>query len=106
MTLSSYVLILGICVNLNSIQSPLLGFPLTALYLLVEGVFLGHAFFNKQEPLFRLMLGLLLLVVLVGFFGWLALVLYNLDATRLVLVLFVVSTLSSILNRGIRSDSV
>lgn len=55
---------------------------------------------------FRFMFGLLLLVLLIGFAGWLILIIYNLDATRVTFVLLAVTTTSSLLNRGMKHRNV
>jgi hypothetical protein len=104
-TLSSYVLVLSIYVNLNVFQSAVLGSVISVLYFIVNGVFLGHAFFEKEAAFFRLMFGILLLVMLLGFGGWLAIMIYNLDVPWFILVLFGSATLSSLLNRRVKSKS-
>lgn len=104
-TLSSYVLVLSIYVNLNVFQSTVLGIVISVLYFVVNGIFLGHAFFEKEAPFFRLMFGILLLVMLLGFVGWLAIMIYNLDVPWFVLVLFGVATLSSLLNRTVKNKN-
>lgn len=98
-TIVSYSVIFAIFLNLNSIQSPLIGFMASVIYFLIDAVFLGNAFFKKEDTFFRLTLGILLLAVLLGFVGWLTLIIYNLDATRVTLVLLVVATFSSLFNR-------
>jgi len=105
-TLASYVLILAIYVNLNAFKSPVLGLVASVLYFLINGIFLGHAFFEKEDAFFRLMFGVLLLVMLLGFVGWLAVIIYNLDVLRFTLVLFVVATLSTLLNRRVKDKNV
>lgn len=99
----SYVVILIIFINLSEFQYPVLGLLASAIYFLINGIFLGHTFFEKETAFFRLMLGLLLLVMLLGFVGWLAVVIYNLDVIRFTLVLLVVATLSSLLNRRVKN---
>ena len=101
-TLTSYVLILAIYMNLDVFSSPAIGIVASIMYFLINGIFLGHAFFEKEEAFFRFMFGLLLLIMLLGFVGWLALIIYNLDVTRVTLVLLVVATSSSLLNRRMR----
>jgi len=102
-TMTSYVIVLTIFINLSEFQSPILGLLASAIYFLINGIFLGHVFFKKETAFFRLMLGLLLLVMLLGFVGWLAVVIYNLDVTRFTLALLIVATLSSLLNRRVKS---
>jgi hypothetical protein len=98
----SYSATLAIFLNLNAIQSPLIGFAASVIYFLINAVFLENAFFEKEDTFFRLMLGILLLIVFLGLVGWLTLIIYNLDATRVTLVLLVVATFSSLLNRRMR----
>jgi hypothetical protein len=80
----------------------LIGFAASVIYFLINAVFLENAFFEKEDTFFRLMLGILLLIVFLGLVGWLTLIIYNLDATRVTLVLLVVATFSSLLNRRMR----
>ncbi len=105
-TLVSYVVVLTIFINLSRFQSPILGLLASAIYFLINGIFLGHVFFEKEIAFFRLMYGLLLLIMLLGFVGWLAVVIYNLDVMRFTLVLFIVTTLSSLLNRKVKNKNV
>jgi len=102
-TMISYVVILIIFINLSEFQSPVLGLLASAIYFLINGIFLGHTFFEKETAFFRLMFGFLFLVMLLGFVGWLAVVIYNLDVIRFTLVLLVVATLSSLLNRRVKN---
>ena len=99
----TYVVVLMIFINLSVFQSPILSLPASAIYFLINGFFLGHAFFEKETTFFRLMLGLLLLVMLLGFVGWLAVVIYNLDVLRFTLVLLIVTTFSSLLNKRVKN---
>lgn len=101
-TMISYALILILYVNLNTFRSPLLGLLTSVLYFLVNGIFLGQAFFRKEQTFFRLALGMLLLTLILGFVGWLAVIIYNLDLLQFALVLFVSTTLSSLLNRKVK----
>lgn len=101
-TLASYVTILVIYINLNAFQYAVLGIVASILYFLINGIFLGHAFFDKEDTFFRLMFGGLLLIMLLGFVGWLAVIIYNLDATRFTVVLFVVTTICSLSNRKVK----
>ena len=93
-------------INLNIFQSPALGIVASILYFLINGIFLGNAFFKKKDTFFRLMFGILLLIMLLGFFGWLAVIIHNLDILRFTLVLVIVATLSSLLNRRVKYKNV
>ena len=104
-TLTSYVLVLAIYTNLN-VKSPTIGIVASILYFLINGIFLAHAFFEKEDVFFRLMFGVLLLIMLLGFVGWLIMLIYNLDAPRFTLVLIIVATLSSLLNRRMKYKNV
>lgn len=102
-TAISYVITLAIFINLSGFQSPVLGLLASAIYFLINGIFLGHAFFKEETAFFRLMFGLLLLIMLLGFVGWLAVVIHNLDITRFTLVLLITATLSSLLNKTVKN---
>jgi len=102
-TMISYVVILIIFINLSQFESLILGLLASAIYFLINGIFLGNTFFKKETAFFRLMFGLLLLIMLLGFVGWLAVVIYNLDVIKFTLVLFIVATLSSLLNKKVKN---
>ncbi len=103
-TLTSYVLILAIYVNLNTFKSPPVGIVAFFFYFLINAVFLGNSFFEKEEVFFRLMFGVLLLIMLLGFVGWIVMIIHNLDVARFTLVLFVAATFSSWLNRRMKNQ--
>ena len=98
-TIASYVAIATIYINLSQLKFPIVGIVASAIYSLVNGAFLGRAFFREEKSFLRLLLGLLLLVILLGLVGWVTLAVYNLDEVRILLVLLIVATGSSILNR-------
>jgi len=104
-TLGSYIVVIIILINLSEFQSPMLGLPASTIYFLINGIFLGHAFFKKEDAFFRLIFGTLLLIMLLGFIGLLAIIIYNLDVTRFTLVLFITATLSSLINRRMKSKN-
>ena len=104
-TMVSYVVILTIFINLSEFKSPVLGLLASAIYFLINGIFLGCAFFKKETAFFRVMFGLLLLIMVLGFVGWLAVIIYNLDVIRFTLVLFIAATLSSMLNRRVKNKN-
>jgi len=101
-TITCYVLTLIIYTNLNTFKSPTIGLVAFVPYILINGIFLAHAFFEKENVFFRLMFGVLLLIMLLGFVGGFIMVIYNLDVTMFTLVLFIVPTLSSSLNRRMK----
>jgi len=98
-TIVSYSVAPLMVLNLNTLKSPLVGLIASAIYFAINTVFLGNAFFEKENTFFRSMFGILLLTMLLGFVGWLTLIIYNLDDTRVAIVLLVVATFSSLLNR-------
>jgi len=101
-TIISYSVILAIFMNLNSFKSPWIGLIASVIYFVINTVFLGNAFFEKENGFFKLTFGMLLLIMLLGFVGWLTLIIYNLDATRVTLVLLIVATSSSLFNRRMK----
>jgi hypothetical protein len=100
-TIVSYSVTLAIFLNLNSFQSPLVGLVASLIYFVINAVFLGNACLAKENGFFRLMFGVLLLIMFLGFVGWLILI-YNLDVIRFTLVLLITTTLSSLLNRRMK----
>lgn len=104
-TTFSFLLILAIYLNLTFISSLIIGTVASIAYFMINSIFLGHAFFEKETPLFRLMFGVLLLIMLLGFVGWLAIIIYNLDIVRFTLVLFIITMLSSLINRKVKNSN-
>ena len=97
-------LLISCIIYLNNVyvKSPIIGTVTSVIFFSINTIFLEHAFFEKENVFFRLMFGVLLLIMLLGFVGWLIMIIYNLDALRFTLVLFIVSTLSSLLNRRMK----
>jgi len=60
---------------------------------------MGNAFFEKEDPFSRFMLGTLLLIVFLGLISWVVMMIYNLDAVRSAIVLCIVVTLSSLMSK-------
>lgn len=104
-TMFSYGLILTMYVNLSTFQSPFLGLATSALYFFINGVFLGQAFFPKESTFFRIVLGMLSLIIILGFAGWIAVITYNLELFQFVLVLLIATTLSSLINRKVKNKN-
>ncbi len=98
-TLASYALILAIYINLRTFKLPSIGIVAFILYFLINETFLAHGFFKREDGFFRVIFGVLLLIMLLGVVGWIIMIIYNLDAPKFSLVLFIVSTLSSLLNK-------
>ena len=100
-TLTSYILALATYANGSTLQSSFLGLIISVPYFAINSIFLGRAFFKNEDPFFRLMLGVLSLVLLLGFASWLAVIIYNLSIANVFLVLFAVATICSLLNRKV-----
>lgn len=98
-TAFSFITCLAILGNLSTIRSPLVGALAFLLYFLINGTFLGYAFFEKEKTFLKLTLGSLLLIVALGILGLLTMIVYNLDVLGSVLTLVFVATLSSSANR-------
>jgi len=90
---------------LKFLQSLELGLVASIFYFLINGIFLGHAFFEKEAAFFRFIFGVLLLIMLLGFVGWLAVIIYNLDLIRFTLVLIIATTVSSLLNKKVKNKN-
>jgi len=99
----SYAALAAILVNMVIIKSPILGLLATLSYFLINGVFLGTAFFAKENGFLKLMLGILLLTMFLGLVGWITIILYALNTVTLILSLVVVATVSSVLRRTVGS---
>ena len=93
------ITILIISLNLLFINSFLLGVVASLLYFSINTLFLGHAFFNREKPLSRVLLGALLLFLLLGLISWITMISYNLDNLRSIVALILIAVLSSALNR-------
>jgi hypothetical protein len=104
-TIVSYSVTLAMFVNLNSLRSPFIGFIAFFIFFMINAVFLGNAFFEKETVFFRLVFGILLLIMILGFVGWLIMIIYNLDVIMLTLVLAISTTFSSLLNRRMKRKS-
>jgi hypothetical protein len=104
-TVISYSVVLVIFANLSSFQSPFIGVIAFIIYFLINSILLGNAFFQKENAFFRLALGVLSLIILTGFLGWLAMIIYNLDILRVILVLTIATTFSSILNSRMKTKN-
>ncbi|TET26783.1 MAG: hypothetical protein E3J73_03765 [Candidatus Bathyarchaeum sp.] len=98
-TVISYTTIFVIFANLTAIRLPLIGTMASLTYFLINGIFLGRVFFKKNQLFLRFTLGNLLLLVLLGLVGWAVMIAYNLDAIRVTIVLTIVTTLCSLVNR-------
>lgn len=100
-TLTSYVAVLAIYVNLIVLKSPVLGGIATILFFLINSIFLGNGIFKKEDAFLRLVFGILLFAMLLGSLNWIALITYNLDISKSTLALLATATISSALNRTV-----
>jgi len=86
--------------------SPAIGIFASAIYLLINATYLGHAFFEKENTFIGFMLGVLLLMVILGLVAGAVMILYNLNNIGSVIVLFITSSFASFLNRKVKSKNV
>lgn len=98
-TLVSYAAIFLIFINLTFVRSPILGATSSLTFFLVNVIFIGQAFFGKEKLFLRLVLGSLLLIGLLGLVSWAIMIIYNLDNIRSTIALFIVATITSVINR-------
>jgi hypothetical protein len=98
-TLVSYLAIFLIFINLTIVHSSILGFAASLTFFLIDTVFIGQVFFRKEKPFLRLMLGSLLLIALLCLVSWATMIIYNLDEIRSTIALFIVATVSSLINK-------
>jgi hypothetical protein len=101
-TFASFVSAAATYVNLSSIKSPVAGMLLSIVYFSINATFLADALFRKEDLLIRLIFGVLLTMMLLGFMGWLFMLIYNLDVPEFSLVLFTVATLCSLTNNRMK----
>lgn len=99
-TIVSYVSILVIFLNLSMVNSAVVGLIASLVFFLINGTFLGCAFFEGESRFLRFMLGILLLLVFMGLVSWLVMLIYNLDIIRSTIVLCVVAAFCSFINKG------
>jgi len=99
-TIFSFLIVFFIYVNLSFIHSLAIGIITTLIYFLVNGTFLGHAFFKHEAPFLRLILGNLLLITFLGIIAWSVMITYNLDIIRSAISLTIVTILSSFSNNS------
>ena len=97
-TIFSFLIVFSIYVNLSFIRSLAIGIAATLTFFLINGTFLGHAFFEHEASFLRLILGILLLITLLGLVAWAVMITYNLDIMRSTIALTAVTFLSSFSN--------
>ena len=102
-TTVSYIVTLMIFINLTLSISWVTGTTASIVYFLINGAFLGRAFFEKEGLFQRFMLGNLLLITFLGLIAWAIMIIFgNLDTIRSALVLCITTTSSSVLNKGMK----
>jgi len=98
----SFLLILIIYLNLSFVSSPIIGTATSLAFFMINGIFLGHAFFEEENVFLSFLLGSLLLIVFLGLVAWIVMILHNLDIVRSTIVLCIVTALSSFLNKRMK----
>ena len=98
-TRASYFLSLVILANLLFTRWFVIGAASSLAFFAINGIFLGHAIFVREDALSMVLLGSLLLFSLLGLISWLVLLIYNLDVFRVVTVLLIVTTISSLMSK-------
>lgn len=98
-TIICYLMAIVVAINVTFVNSVLIGIPATTIYFMINGIFLGNALFEKEDPFLRFMLSTLLLIVFLGLISWVVMMIYNLDAMRSAIVLCTVTTLSSFMSK-------
>jgi membrane protein DedA with SNARE-associated domain len=88
--------------NLKFTTSPIIGTSTSIVYFLINGMFLGNVFFEKQQLFLRFIFGNLLLIVLLALVAWAVMIIYNLDTIMSAFVLCVVTAVCSFLNKMIK----
>lgn len=101
-TIFSFLLILIIYLNLSFTSSPIIGTAASLALFMINGIFLEHAFFEKENAFLNFLLGSLLFIMFLGLVAWIVMILHNLDIVRSTIVLCIVTALSSFLNRRMK----
>jgi hypothetical protein len=105
-TIFSCTMVLLIFLNLSLISSPIIGTFTSLVYILINGIFLGSAFFKDTENLYvKFMLGTLTLTMLLATIAWVGVVAVNIDVIRTTIVLVTVTILCSLLNTHYKRKS-
>jgi len=99
--LLSFLTVLILFLNITSINSPIVGISASVIYLTLNGVFLGRALFGKEIVFIRFAFGVLVLTIILGLFGWVAVTTYRLGVIESTVILLVASCIAFLLNRRI-----
>jgi len=94
----SFLPVLVIFVNSNTLKSSFVGIPAFIVYLLVNGDVVGRAFFEEEERFFRLTFGLFTFIVLLAFTEILSVLVLQIEEWYLLGMIFAVVA-SSVLNQ-------
>lgn len=105
-TILSYTSILAIFINLELADSLVVGLTASVIYFVINATFIGQALFEGESLLTRFLMGILVLIVLLGFVGLTVLLLYNLDNLRSVITLCIPPFFASLLNKRMKSKNV
>ena len=103
-TIFSYATAFLIFVNISVVHSSVMGIAASSVYFLINAIFLGSTFFQKEDLFLRFILGNLLLIVFLGLISWVVMMIYNLDAIRSTMVLCTVTTLCSSMSKMAKYD--
>ena len=87
-TILSFIPVLVIFVNSNTVESFFVGIPAFLIYLLVNGEIVGRAFFEEEEPFFRLAFGLFTFIILMAFTGILSVLILQIEEWYLLGMIF------------------
>jgi hypothetical protein len=87
-------------------MSPIVGALAFAMYFGINAIFLGHIFFSSEEAFIRAAFGVLLLIMLLGFVGWIVMIIYSLDAVMFTIVLLITTAVTSASNRRMKNKNV
>lgn len=101
-TTTSYIMILTIFMSLNFAPSPVIGTLASIVYFLINGMFLGHVFFEKHDLFLRFMLGNILLILFLASVAWAVMIIHNLDTIRSAFALCIVTAVCSFLNKRMK----
>lgn len=93
----SFFMIVMIFINSLLFNSPFIGVPASIVYFLINGHFLGGTFFKESR--LSLPLGILLLTVLLGIFGWVFMIMYRLSTIEVTITLCIASCFSLIVSK-------
>ena len=74
---------IGMLINSITLFSPALEIPLALIYFLINSIFCGSIFFQEENTSFRIVLGLLILLMLIALGSAIVIIANSLFPTRL-----------------------